>query len=51
MPVYPVRLKDLGYSVFRFPLQYLSFRPETNRPTDVHRYPVQQSKEKKDVDE
>jgi hypothetical protein len=51
MPIYPFRWRDLGYSLFRFPLQYLSYRPETNRPLDEHNYPVKKSKEKKDVDE
>lgn len=51
MPIYPFRWKDLGYSVFRFPLQYLSYRPETNRTKDNQHYPVQKVKEKKDVDE
>jgi hypothetical protein len=51
MPIYPLRWRDLGYSIFRFPLQYLSFRPETNRPIDDLNYPTKKSKEKKDVDE
>jgi hypothetical protein len=51
MPVYPFRWRDLGYSSLRFPIQYLSFRPETNRPTDTDNAPIKKSKEKKDVDE
>ncbi|QCJ43169.1 spore germination protein [Bacillus sp. S3] len=49
-PVYPLRWKDLGYSFFRVPTQYLSMRPITNRPNDVQRFSAQKAK-KKDVDE
>ncbi|NHC38720.1 spore germination protein [Bacillus sp. MM2020_1] len=51
MPVYPFRWKDLGYSIFKFPAQYLSFRPVTNRPVDKNLFPKQKGVEKKDVDE
>lgn len=51
MPIFPFRWRDLRYSVIRLPLQYLSFRPETNRPSNMQKYSVQKSKEKKDVDE
>jgi len=49
-PVYPLRWKDLGYSFFRVPTQYLSKRPLTNQPIDVQRFSAQKAK-KKDVDE
>ncbi|EKN69488.1 spore germination protein, GerA [Neobacillus bataviensis LMG 21833] len=49
-PVYPLRWKDLGYSFFRVPTQYLSKRPISNRPIDVQRFSPQKAK-KKDVDE
>jgi hypothetical protein len=51
MPVYPFRWKDLGYSVFKFPSQFLSHRPVTNRPVDKELFPKQKGLEKKDVDE
>ncbi|MFP7297973.1 spore germination protein [Neobacillus niacini] len=50
-PVYPLNFRDLGYSLFRFPLQYLSYRPVTNQPEDKNRYPAKKAKQKKDVDE
>lgn len=50
-PVYPLNLKDLGYSLFRFPIQFLSYRPVTNEPSDKYRYPTKKAKQKKDVDE
>ncbi|WP_081810907.1 spore germination protein [Bacillus sp. UNC438CL73TsuS30] len=50
-PVYPLRWRDLGFSLFRFPLKYLSYRPVTNHPVDGQRYPSKKAKEKKDVDE
>jgi spore germination protein KA len=50
-PVYPLNLKDLGYSLFRFPNQFLSYRPVTNEPGDKYRYPKKKAKQKKDVDE
>ena len=49
-PVYPLRWKDLGYSFFRVPTQYLSKRPLTNHPIDAQRFTAQKAK-KKDVDE
>ncbi|MFK9093331.1 spore germination protein [Bacillus salipaludis] len=49
-PVYPLRWRDLGYSFFRVPTQYLSKRPLTNHPIDVQRFSPQKAK-KKDVDE
>ncbi|ETI68431.1 spore germination protein [Neobacillus vireti] len=49
-PVYPLRWKDLGYSFFRVPTQYLSKRPITNHPIDVQRFSAPKAK-KKDVDE
>jgi spore germination protein KA len=50
-PVYPIRLKDFGYSFFKLPPQYLSFRPLTNRTKDQERFPKKKAKLKKDVDE
>jgi spore germination protein KA len=50
-PVYPLNLKDLGYSIFRFPSQFLSYRPVTNQPEDKERYSPKKAKQKKDVDE
>ncbi|WML40247.1 spore germination protein [Neobacillus sp. OS1-2] len=50
-PAYPFRWKDLGYSMFRFPIKYLSYRPATNHPVDGDRYPTIKAKVKKDVDE
>jgi hypothetical protein len=50
-PVYPIRLKDIGYSFFRLPQQYLSSRPLTNRTGDKERFPKKKAKQKKDVDE
>jgi len=50
-PVYPIRLKDIGYSFFKLPPQYLSFRPLTNRTDDKERFPSKKARQKKDVDE
>nr|WP_263326026.1 spore germination protein [Neobacillus sp. Marseille-Q6967] len=50
-PVYPLRFKDFGYSFFKIPPQYLSYRPLTNRPEDYKRFPKKKAKQKKDVDE
>jgi hypothetical protein len=50
-PFYPIRLKDFGYSFFKLPPQYLSFRPLTNRTKDQERFPKQKARQKKDVDE
>jgi spore germination protein KA len=50
-PIYPIRLKDFGYSFFKFPPQYLSFRPLTNRTEDKEHFPKKKAKRKKDVDE
>ncbi len=51
MPIYPFRWKDLGYSIIKFPSQFLSYRPLTNRPVDNDIFPKQKGREKKDVDE
>ncbi|MEW9049951.1 MAG: spore germination protein [Neobacillus sp.] len=50
-PVYPLRIKDFGYSFLRIPLQYLSHRPLTNRTEDNKRFPKMKGRKKKDVDE
>ncbi|WP_419956344.1 spore germination protein [Neobacillus niacini] len=50
-PIYPARIKDIGYSFFKLPPQYLSFRPLTNRTKDKERFPKKKAKQKKDVDE
>jgi spore germination protein KA len=50
-PVYPLNMRDLGYSLFRFPFQFLSYRPVTNHTDDKDRYPAKKAKQKKDVDE
>jgi hypothetical protein len=50
-PIYPFRWRDIGYSMFRFPMQYHSHRPETNQPIDEKRFSTLKGKEKKDVDE
>jgi hypothetical protein len=51
MPIYPFRWKDLGYSIFKFPAQFLSSRPVTNRPVDKDLFPKPKGLQKKDVDE
>lgn len=50
-PAYPLRLADLRYSMFRYPLEYLSKRPVTNQPIDNDHFSSQKGKEKMDVDE
>ncbi|MEI5908892.1 spore germination protein [Bacillus spongiae] len=50
-PVYPLRLRDWKYSLFRSPPQYYSMRPETNHPSDSQRIPLKKQKMKKDIDE
>jgi spore germination protein KA len=50
-PIYPIRLKDIGYSFFKLPPQYLSYRPLTNRTDDQERFPSKKAKQKRDVDE
>ncbi|MEH7437096.1 spore germination protein [Neobacillus drentensis] len=51
MPVYPFRWRDLGYSIIKFPVQYLPFRPVTNHPVDGNRFKEKKAMKKKDVDE
>jgi hypothetical protein len=51
MPVYPFRWKDLGYSLLKFPTQFSSHRPITNRPIEKKRFTTQKGLKKKDVDE
>ncbi|MGD6845004.1 spore germination protein [Bacillus infantis] len=50
-PIYPLRWKDIRYSMVRFPLQYLSKRPEMNMTEDHSRYPARKASKTKDVDE
>jgi hypothetical protein len=51
MPLYPFRWKDFGYSITKFPIKFLSYRPETNRPINDKRFEERKALEKKDVDE
>jgi hypothetical protein len=51
MPLYPFRWRDFGYSIAKFPIQFLSTRPETNQPKDEKRFNKRKTREKKDVDE
>ncbi|MBS4215973.1 MULTISPECIES: spore germination protein [Neobacillus] len=50
-PVYPLQWRDLGYSFFLVPYQYLAKRPQTNKPVDKERFSEKKAKLKKDIDE
>lgn len=50
-PVYPLQWRDLGYSFFLVPYQYLAKRPQTNKPLDKERFSEKKAKLKKDIDE
>ena len=50
-PIYPFRWRDLGYSLFRFPIKFLPYRPVTNHPVDNYRFSPKTAKKQKDVDE
>ena len=50
-PLYPLSMKDFGYSLLRFPFQFNYLRPLSNQPGDLKRSPPKKAKKKKDVDE
>ncbi|QPC46548.1 spore germination protein [Mangrovibacillus cuniculi] len=50
-PIYPLRLSDLRYSLFRVPQQYLKMRPASNRPLNEERYTKRDPKQKRDIDQ
>lgn len=50
-PVYPLKWRDLGYSFFLIPYQYLAKRPMTNHPVDDDRFSTKKALKKKDIDE